>query len=351
MNERLHDILNKVKIKIEALHPVSEEYKVSRGENNGFERLVVKCFQELEITERFTLTTHLGHHFPDISITFNHYKIGIEIKSRLDGSWGTNGNSVMESISMEDYDSIYTFFGSYQKNTQKFLVKFKPYWETTKAIKVTHSPRFTINMNDSSSVFKNEEEYKTLRTLSDEDRIEFLQSYFSENINTPKWYVSTKTEPESVPLRKLNDIQLNDRIKIISELFVIFPHDLLKSKNNKHFSTYDRCTAYLIGVHYLYTNNIRDFFTSGGVYTINSVAFPAIFKRLSNFKEHINEVLLNASEDFIDMCQEYWNEDYSFNVNKNFQENYYDLIDCIGEKHYSFLLDNLPDRKLSSLLI
>ena len=103
-------------------------------------------------------------------------KYGLELKSRKKSQWTTNGNSVFESITDEDYSEIYLLFGSLNNDESAYQVQYKPYWEVTTGIAVTHSPRFKIDMRAeiTDSVFKDSDEYFKLREMTEPERIAFF---------------------------------------------------------------------------------------------------------------------------------------------------------------------------------
>ena len=89
-----------------------------------------------------------GHAFPDIVIDFpNGEKYGIEVKSSsspTSKSWKINGNSVLGSTK-EDVIDTYVIFGKTAIGNQGF--RFKRYEDAVANVAVTHSPRYTIDMD------------------------------------------------------------------------------------------------------------------------------------------------------------------------------------------------------------
>lgn len=75
-------ILEQFKNKIESQNPIDKIYLESKGNQNGFEKLVPKIAEEIkqEINDEktFDYTVHLGHHFPDLDLLINEQRFGLE---------------------------------------------------------------------------------------------------------------------------------------------------------------------------------------------------------------------------------------------------------------------------------
>src|SRR5699024_7304010 len=130
VNMNIEELLGVLKYKVEQIDPVPDEYLISKGSYNGFEKLIPKLLDELKLNSKFDFNykNHYGHHFPDLDIILNNKIYGIELKSRNNGTFETNGNSVFESISDDKYEEIYIFFGSHNKreSNPKLKIKFLP---------------------------------------------------------------------------------------------------------------------------------------------------------------------------------------------------------------------------------
>jgi len=284
----INQILEQLKFKIESEYPLIDRYSVSNGNQNGFEILVCdKLTEIINSNDTLQFIAHMGHHFPDIDIIIDNKIYGLELKSRSNGSWTTNGNSVFESISNNNYEDIFILFGTQIEN--KFSVRYKYYWEVTEDILVTHSPRFKINMNAQVSVFESKESYNAFKIQSDESKGEFLQSYLSENSQGNKWYLSNKKK--SLPFL-LKNLSPKKRKNLIAEIFVLFPYDLLIPSKN---AQYDNTAIYLISTYYTCTPNLRDVFSAGG--TIESRFLKGkIQRRYKVFSDHATEIKLFCNQ-------------------------------------------------------
>lgn len=347
----IDDVLRLIKDKIEAINPVEDKYLRSKGNDNGFEELFPKIAAEVEkdIHPQHTLKIKKNseHHFPDVELYLDDKKYGIELKFRNNGSWTTNGNSVFESITGEDYIEIYTVFATKVHDQKRLLVKYAPYWRSLSSIKVTHSPRFAIDMKmdpENDGVFKSKEQYDSFRAMSEEEKIKFLQNYLKQHSVGAKWYIAPT---ETISPTKYSDLSLEKKLQLKAELFILFPDDLLGCSGEK----YERSAEYLLETYYVYNKSIRDIFSAGGKYEIRETEFPKIIGTLVEVKKPLEETLNVASDDFFNLAKKYWRENLPNELIKdNLYDSYKAILDHIGSKTYNELLEKAGIPNLSALV-
>lgn len=346
------DVLELIRQKIEAINPVEDKFLRSKGNDNGFEDLFPiianEVANELAPQHILTIKEYLGHRFPDVDLFLNGLKYGIELKSRNNGSWTTNGNSVFESITGEGYEEIFIVFASQVPNEKRLLVKFAPYWQTLSNIKVTHSPRFTINMdNPTGAVFSSKEEYDSLRTMNEEGKIRFLQEYLKKNSIGAKWYIAPT---ETISPTKYSDLSSEQKNQLVVELLILFPDDLLIGGSHEK---YTRSAEYLLETYYIYNKSFRDVFSAGGVYEFNETKFPKIIGTLVSLKELLIETLHNASDDFFNLAKKYWTKNLPTElISNNLYDSYKIILDYLGSKKpYNALLKEANIPNLSTLVL
>ena len=337
----INDVLWMLQRKIEAINPVPEDFLVSKGNYNGFEKLVPLMLNEMvgQVVSDFAFEINYGHHFPDIDLILNGERFGLELKSRNNGSWDTAGNSVFEKVSGEDYKEIFLFFGSHKKGAPQIKVKYRPYWETASAISVTHSPRFKINMDAKESVFASAEEYKKLQIMSDVDKITFLQNYLRDNTTGLKWFIPP--EPDAVKPTAISALDKRSQQKVISEILILFPQDLLKPR-----SDYSRSAEHLIMTYFYYSNSFRDFFSASGKWNFDNAKFPQIVKRIYDNRLMIFELLEGANEAFQELAYQLWEEQGMDFKKDNFKDDYLITLDELGRLH---IYEELQKTSLSTL--
>jgi len=82
-----------------------------------------------------------GQRFPDIIVNKFY---GVEVKTTKQNHWTTTGNSVLESTRVDGIERIFIFFG---KLVSPIEFKCRPYEDCLSDVVVTHSPRYSINMD------------------------------------------------------------------------------------------------------------------------------------------------------------------------------------------------------------
>lgn len=345
----IETILHKIKDKIESMDPIDPKYLVSNGNKNGFEELVPLVAEEIknEINNPmiFDYKVHLGHHFPDMDLTVENNTFGLELKSRKNGSWNTNGNSIFESISDYDYEEIYLLFGTKQSDRNRLLVRFKEYWKVTSSISVTHSPRFIINMDSEESVFSNAKEYYDLKNSTQEEKINFIQNYLRNHTEGARWYIQSDSSNTITPI-PISSLDCERKNQLLAEILILFPHDILKQPQ----ATYSRSHEYLISQYFYYSSSFRDHFSASGKCYILENRLPRIIQKFVSLSEDIRDLLNSASNEFKKQAYILWNE-LPVQVNQeSFTEDYKKIIDYIWKKYYEPTLQNKKIKSLSSLL-
>lgn len=322
----IDNVLTMIKLAIESMDSIPEKYLRSKGNDNGFEELfptiAESVAKSISSTDSLEVIPQLNHHFPDIDLILNGTKYGIELKSRSNGTWTTNGNSVFESITNDDYEEIYLFFGSKIPKLNRLRVKFAPYWKTTKSIKVTHSPRFIIDIsNTNNSVFKSKREYDQLRNSNEQKKIDFLQQYLKENSDGTKWYIASH---ENISPIYLGDLDQNEIDIKLAELFLLYPYDLVGRRSN----SYKRCASYLLTTHYIFSHALRDNFSASGTFEYRGEKFPRVYLRLKQLSPIILQLIDEASPDFKSLLLSTWYKDALLDhSSNNLLEDYKKVLD------------------------
>lgn len=345
----MEQLLCKVKHEIE--NKIIEN-KYFSGNGKGFEDLIYNILLRLTSENiNIKIINHFGHHFPDITVLIDNTKYGIELKSRNNGSWSTNGNSVFESISMDDYEEIYILFGSKDINKNKYFIEYSPYWQSTAAIIVTHSPRFKIDMKNNSSIFVNKKDYDNFRNMNENSKTLFVQNYFKDNKKKKNsWYIpesSINLKPE-----KYSNLNVKEKEKILCEMLILFPIDLLKTNySEKNNANYEKCFEYMYSNYFCYSTSLRDIFTAGGKWKYHEINFPQILKKYYQNRYKIREIFLYSSKEFKETVYRSWD---SLDIEFGYSDIYSDfllVIDRIGEIYYKNLLLKTDLAKLSDILI
>ncbi|RMG20585.1 MAG: hypothetical protein D6732_28570 [Methanobacteriota archaeon] len=193
--------------------------------------------------------------FPDILIGEN---IGVEVKTVRANTWRGVGNSVFENTRRLPEDStIFVFFGKLIENGE---AKVRRYEECLEDIKVTHSPRYAINMvldKGDSVLDKLNLKYSEIINKSENEIISIFKSFYlknkSKNDAIPWWIGDSNSSPALI--RYWSDLGLSEKRAIMLEIFSRFPEVFS--------SNYKKVAAWLIVKKSIVNPSLRDPFSAG----------------------------------------------------------------------------------------
>ncbi len=269
---------------------LTEKYSGEAIPNNfDFES---ECYRVLkQVAEREEVDVHLlgKHTFPDIMLEYkaDGEKIGVEVKLHTSGdSWTTLGNSAYASTQASGLETIFLLFGNFEQRPPTFVIK--PYAACITDIKLTHSPRYIIDM-EATTDFLGEKigvSFDQLRRMEERDRVTCVNTYIAE----------TKYKELTA---------VSDKEQLIAKGFVLFPEFF----SSCPWARYRRMSVWLFANNIL-CRNVRDFISASGKARIDAVGpeeLPRIFTSLKNrasvFKEEIEKtpaIILKTAWNFVD---------------------------------------------------
>jgi len=229
--------------------------------------------------------------FPDI--TFENY--GVEVKTTQKDGWTTLGGSIMEGTKKEGIQIIYITF---LKKGGAPEIKIGKYEECLSDIKVTHSPRYEINMllEESDSIFHKlgipYDEFS-----SSENKVKLLRKYYKEKLkgSYPWWIEEDSDKISNIAIRELSSLSREDQIQIEIELIALHPEAV--------GSEYTAASIYLLTKHNLFDKSMRDRFTAGGretsVFNGLSCNYSHIIIWVKEHWEEVKEYLNNNQNLFL----------------------------------------------------
>lgn len=310
---------------------LEKRHKISGSNDNGFECLVQEVLDTyptvIEGTDVKSIC-HFGHHFPDLDIILDGKKYGVELKSTQKGGYRINGGSVIESTSEAGYEEIYLFFGSLtSKADTHYHIRYKPYWAAIDGVKVTHSPRYSIDMETKNPLFKSNLEYERVREGSKEEKIRFIQDELRKTAEG-KWYAPPEPEKEVIQPIPFSTLSPSRKSHLISEALALFPQYLLSKKG-----VYDKINEYYLAQYFVFNSSMRDSFSAGGKFSYGNIKFPQIVSVLRKHKKDIKQMLNNPTPAFIDSCHLYWTVKPS--KDKPLFDTYCENLDILGKMHLS----------------
>jgi hypothetical protein len=249
-----------------------------------------------------------GQSFPDIVATyFNSPKgksyYGVEVKTTKEDKWTSIGSSIVESTRVANVDKIFLLFGKLGKRVE-FMCR--PYEECMAGIAVTHSPRYTIDMElkANESIFdKMGTTYDSFR--ENKNNIKMVRSYYmrearEKGLNQMPWWMDDEFD---VSITLFSDLSA-DRKKWIRAMLLILFDDVIHSD-------YRNAVLWMCSRLSILNYNARDLFSAGGVCVevdgkeIKN-PYPQIVKVLLDYAPQIKSILDNPNDFVLGELEQYW---------------------------------------------
>lgn len=254
-------------------------------ENSGkqMEELVLRELQSHAkgtIFENEIRLANSDRDFPDIIIGDTY---GIEIKTS-NSSWKSVGSSIMESTRVPGVQKIYVFFGNLSKKNPGF--RFKLYEDSLYNIAVTHSPRYSIDMNlkEDETIFeKMDITYDEFR--SHNDPTDVLKNYYRRILPEGQtlWWLGNEVTTQPSVLTMWNILDKQKQNELIVQGLCQFPELIDGDKRTK----YNRMSFWLVMEHGIIPHALRDKFSSGG--KVDIIINGKIYSRQPQILNLLNE--------------------------------------------------------------
>ncbi|MDD3278175.1 MAG: hypothetical protein PHG16_04740 [Lachnospiraceae bacterium] len=241
--EKLYETAKKIEKKLQRESIGSKEVKKLSGtdfEDIVYDSLLETGFEKEEIT-------HSAQKFPDFIIEDPEegYKIGVEVKKTDAARWEVIGGSIYESLK-NDIEDTYVLMA--KLGGDKPEVRLKKYEECIADLKVTHSPRFYLNLNlEEGEDYLTQNDAKDLLELSGDE----LNRKIRQLLRTQKstWWSEGETIAFSDLTKEEKGSYLNEGIALFPEVFN---------------SNYQKFTPWLVYSCFVWCGNVRDIFSAGG---------------------------------------------------------------------------------------
>lgn len=276
--EKFEKILNSVVKRIAA------EGGLSTLTDRSFEKRIyqelLSYFDKTEIEYKEGSTS-----FPDIGLP----PYGIEVKSTEGDTWVCLGNSIMEGTRKSGVKNIYVLFLKKGGNPE---IKWKKYEDCISDIKVTHSPRYEVNMDieDPGESVLNKIGITYSDFSADPNKIPKLREYYKKHKkNSNSWWIDPETGESvtSMRIESFGGLSSDRKEKLIVELFAFFP-EIIRGD-------YHDAAVYLITRYGVYDKSFRDKFSAGGQEPIeignDKYKVPKVIKRILKYLPLIEKYL------------------------------------------------------------
>jgi len=236
------------------------------------------------------------HAFPDIRAN----GFGVEVKTTNKDSWQSVGNSVFEGMRDVSVKKIYVVFG---KMGGLPSVRWGRYEEIITHVRISHAPRFVLEMDRESPLFKKMEiSYDSFAELSPTDKMQHIRQYSRGRLKPGErlWWLEDENS-EGVPLevRLYMRLPIPEKTKLRAEGALLFPQIVGGSRVK---DKYNDVAFFFLKYHNVFCPQTRDLYSAG------SVAGPErggnyLQRSLKNIE---SEMLQAASELPDDLFIEYW---------------------------------------------
>ena len=300
--EIFRDIMRKTDTALNSDARQRENYYIKRGgkllESDVCDA-IIECAKGTEFEGTISLVSGLS--FPDI-IANKLY--GVEVKSTEKNHWTSIGSSILESTRDVNVKRIFLTFGKLGKPVQ-FLTR--PYEECLAGIAVTHYPRYQIDMRlqQGETIFdKMGCSYDELRAM--ENPVVPVSKYYKRQLKPGEslWWAADDIDTDvPVTVSLWNALPVTTREQLTAQGYALFP-EVLGKRDTKKYNNYSLWLATKKGV---VNTCVRDSFSAGGQVMINvkgiSTLVPAVFGRISKYRNLIVETITNESEESL---KEYW---------------------------------------------
>ena len=240
------------------------------------------------------------HAFPDLLA--NGY--GVEVKHTTKDTWLAVGNSIFEGMRDQDAQQIYVIYGKMGGWPE---VRWKRYEDCVSHVRVSHSPRFVIEMDGSTQLFRTMDvSYPDFCALSPEDKMAHVRRYAQGRLREGErlWWLEDREEQEhSLPIAVTVYRTLpEDRKRILRAEATLLCPEVVKGGRSR--GKYDRAGLYLITQHGVFAPQLRDLFSAGSVGArMGERGHKYIITAIRDIESQMRHAAANLDERLI---QEYW---------------------------------------------
>ena len=265
--EKLYGIQGNIERKLqEKKSKEADKFKMS---GTDFEAIVYDSLIEAGFDKESI--THSTQKFPDFILEdkTDGDKLGVEVKKTDSSKWEVIGGSIYESLK-NDIDDTYIMMA--KLGGDKPEVRLRRYEECIADLKVTHSPRFYLNMDlEEGEDYLTRNDAKDLLKLSGDDLNRKIRKLLRTEKST--WWSEGETTAFSDLSKEEKNIYLNEGIALFPEVFK---------------GDYHNFTPWLVYSCFVWCGNVRDIFSAGGNKLIDDSGIyvsAVMYRALENAQE------------------------------------------------------------------
>lgn len=270
------------------------------------------------------------HAFPDLIVN----GFGVEVKHTMKDSWHTIGNSIFEGMRDTAARKIYVIYG---KMGGWPAVKWSRYEDCVTHVRISHAPRFVIEMENHSRFFEAiDVEYQEFAGLSPDKKMQLVRQYARKKLREGErlWWLEDFGEvSNTLPLniRIYRHLPNEEKRQMRAEGALLFPEIV---QGSHALGKYDGVSLYLITRHGVFVPQARDLFSAGSVGASDgSRGHKYIITALRSIESEMLHAAASLEDSFF---KAYWGEGC----------NPKDRIDAWLKKADSYAPDWVPSKEL-----
>lgn len=229
-------------------------------EPRAFEGKVLGALRQIPGVE--AERTHHPHAFPDLKVN----GFGIEVKHTQKESWMSVGNSIFEGMRDEDVEDVYVIFGKMGGWPE---VRWRRYDDCVTHVRISHAPRFVVDMEDPSRLFTSIGiPYTDFSKLPAEEKMRHVRNYARGRLRPGErlWWLEDQEEPQhtlDIQVRLYMRLEPAEKLRLRAESALLCPQIVGPSRAKR--SKYEAVAMYLMTQHGVIAPQTKDLFSAGSV--------------------------------------------------------------------------------------
>jgi hypothetical protein len=225
-----------------------------------FEKRVFEVMQSVSAGQNIKINpTFHPHAFPDIRAN----GFGVEVKTTTKDSWLSIGNSVFEGMRDPSVRQIYVVFG---KMGGMPSVKWGRYDERITHVRISHAPRFVLEMDRESSIFpKMGISYDDFVKQPPDGKMQYIRQYSRGRLQPGErlwWLEDENSEGRSLEVKLYMNLTPPEKVRLRAQGALLFPQIVAGSRVK---DKYNDVAFFFLKYHNVFCPQTRDLFSAGSV--------------------------------------------------------------------------------------
>jgi hypothetical protein len=240
------------------------------------------------------------HAFPDIRAN----GFGVEVKTTNKDNWQSVGNSVFEGMRDGAVKKIWVIFG---KMGGMPAVRWGRYEERITHVRISHAPRFVLEMDKDSSLFgKMKISYEDFSKLPAEEKMQHIRKYSKARLKPGErlwWLEDENSVGIPVAIKLYMSLSNADKKKLRAEGALMCPQICGGSRQK---DKYNDVAFFMLRHRNVFCPQTRDLFSAGSV-AGKERGGNYVLRALKNIETEMRQAVLAMDGA---LFVEYWGKDY-----------------------------------------